>query len=35
LAIVESTVREFGGKITVSSELGGGTTFVLSFPRAT
>ena len=34
LAIAESTVREFGGAITVSSEPGGGTTFILSFPRA-
>ena len=35
LAISKKIVEQLGGKITVASEVGKGTTFVLEFPRTT
>jgi two-component system sensor histidine kinase ResE len=35
LSIAAQLVKAHGGKITVSSEVGQGTTFVLVLPRAT
>ena len=34
LAISKKIVEQLGGQITVASEVGKGTTFVLDFPRA-
>jgi histidine kinase len=34
LAITYGIVRDYGGKVSIHSKMGQGTTFVLTFPAA-